>query len=47
MRTFLANIAMVLITAFGLVLMGVVKIIEGVVWLVKPAVMFWQWIRRK
>ena len=40
MKQALANVLMVLITIFGLLLMCVVRIIEGVVWV-------WQWIRRK
>ena len=45
MKQLLANTAMVLITVFGLVLMAVVRILEGVVWLAKPFVMLWEQVR--
>ena len=45
MKTALAKIAMVLITLFGLTLMGVMKVLDGVVWVIKPFVMLWQQVR--
>ena len=40
MKQALANVLMVLITIFGLLLMCVVRIIEGVLWV-------WRWICKK
>jgi hypothetical protein len=36
MKTALANIAMVLIMIFGLALMGVMKVLDCVMWVVRP-----------
>ena len=45
MKTALAKIAMVLIMIFGLALMGVMKVLDGVMWVIKPFVMLWQQVR--